>query len=91
VADRIFCQIRVKGHLSSQWADWFGGLEVENQPDSEAMLSGTLPDQAALYGILNRMRDLGLELVALNCAESSPDEIARPCQTDDKNPQEGGK
>jgi hypothetical protein len=91
VADRIFCQIRVKGHLSSQWTDWFRGLEIENQPGGAAVLSGTLPDQAALYGILNRMRDLGLELISLNCFEPSPDGISRLRLTGDKNPQQGGK
>jgi hypothetical protein len=76
VTDLIFCQIRVKGHLSSQWADWFGGLEIENQPNGEAVLTGSLPDQAALYGILKRMCNLGLALISLNCVASSPDETA---------------
>lgn len=62
-------RIRVKGHLSDQWAEWFGGLTIENQPDGEAVLSGALPDQAALYGVLNRIRDIGLTLVALGCTE----------------------
>jgi len=69
MADLILCQIRVKGHLSDRWSDWFGGLTIENQPDGEALLSGPLPDQAALYGILKRIRDLGLTLVAVNCVE----------------------
>jgi hypothetical protein len=91
VADLIFCQIRVKGHLSCQWADWFGGLEIENRPDGEAMLSGTLPDQAALYGVMNRMRDLGLELISVNCVESGPNEVTHPYPTVDENSQQGGK
>ena len=53
--DSIFCQIRVKGHLSSQWCDWLGGLAVENQPGGETMLSGVLADQAALFGVLGRV------------------------------------
>jgi hypothetical protein len=65
----IHCQIRVKGHLSDQWSDWFDGLKIENRPDDEAMLSGWLPDQAALYGVLSRMRDLGLALISMNCDE----------------------
>jgi len=71
MADLMFCQIRVKGHLypTSRWVEWFGGLTIENQPDGEALLSGPLPDQAALYGVLNRIRDLGLTLVAVNCVE----------------------
>ena len=79
MTDSIFCQIRVKGHLyqTSRWADWFGGLAIENQPDGKALLSGPLPDQSALYGILNRIRDLGLILVSVNCEPDSGDTLAR--------------
>jgi hypothetical protein len=73
VADGMLCQIRVKGHLSNRWNDWFGGLAIDNQPNGEAVLSGPLPDQAALYGVLSRMRDLGLALISLQCVEASPD------------------
>jgi len=67
-------RIWVKGHLSEQWADWFGGLTLENLPDGYAMLSGTLPDQSALYGVLNRIRDVGLTLFALIRTEPANDE-----------------
>ena len=59
-------QIRVQGHMSSQWAAWFGGLQIENQPNGEAVLSGPLADQAALHGVLGQIRDMGLTLIALN-------------------------
>ena len=59
-------QIRVQGHMSSQWAAWFGGLQIENQPNGEAVLSGPLADQAALHGVLGQIRDMGLILIALN-------------------------
>jgi hypothetical protein len=62
------CRIRIKGHLSGRWDGWFAGLKIESQPCGETMLYGPLPDQAALYGVLNQMRDLGLELVSLDCA-----------------------
>jgi hypothetical protein len=62
-------QIRVKSHLPSQWADWFGGLTIENLPNGETTLTGVLSDQAALHGVLNRMRDIGLTLVSLNRIE----------------------
>jgi hypothetical protein len=65
----LHCEIRVKGHLAQQWRDWLGGLAIENQPDGVALLSGSLPDQAALYGVLRQIRDLGLDLVYL-CVES---------------------
>jgi len=70
----MHCRIQVKGHLSGQWTDWFEGLKIENMPGGGAVISGPLPDQAALYGVLNRMRDLGLELIALHCIEPDPDE-----------------
>jgi hypothetical protein len=58
-------EIRVRGHLSDLWTDWFENLTIENQPDGEAVLSGPIPDQAALHGVLNRVRDLGLVLVSV--------------------------
>ncbi len=67
----VYCQIRIKGHLSNPWSDWLGGLAIENQPHGEAVLSGTLADQAALYGVLDRLRDLGVELLSLNCRTES--------------------
>lgn len=68
-SNSIHCQIRVKGHLSEQWVDWLGGLKIKNLPDGQAELSGPLPDQSALYGVLNQLRDLGVSLVSLNCVE----------------------
>lgn len=85
MADPIYCEIRVKGHLTEQWSDWFGKLEIDNQPEGQAVLAGPLPDQAALYGVLNRMRDLGLALVSLNCVELDAGEISDPHRTDDQN------
>jgi len=75
MTETLHCQIRVKGHLSSQWTDWFDGLEIENQPNGEAVLSGYLPDQAALFGVLKRMSNLRLALLSLNCVECSRDEM----------------
>ena len=62
-------QIRIKETLSPLWAAWFDPLTIENQPDGETVLSGTLPDQAALHGVLIRIRNLGLTLVSLNSTE----------------------
>ncbi len=67
----LYCEIRVKGHLSSQWEDWFAGLEVKNLPDAQALLCGYLPDQAALYGVLKNIGNLGVALASLNCVERS--------------------
>jgi hypothetical protein len=73
MAGSIHCEIRVRGHLSSQWTDWFFGLKIENQPNGEALLSGQLPDQAALHGILKCMASLGVTLVSMNCARLNVD------------------
>jgi hypothetical protein len=61
----IVYQIRIKGHLGSQWADWFGGLTVTLEDNGDTLLSGQVVDQAALHGILKKMRDLGLTLVSV--------------------------
>jgi hypothetical protein len=58
--------IRVKGHLSSQWSEWFDGFTIINCEDGEALLSGIILDQAALYGLLNKISNLGLPLLSVN-------------------------
>jgi hypothetical protein len=63
-------QIRVKGHLSPQWTDWFEGFTISNSQDGEALLSGIIVDQAALYGLLNKISNLGLPLLSVNRVES---------------------
>jgi hypothetical protein len=62
----IWCQIRVRNHLSSQWSEWFNGLTVINQEDGEALLVGELADETALYGVLQKAADLGLALLELH-------------------------
>ncbi len=59
-------EIRVKGHLDRHWSDWFGGLKITNLENGEAVLSGEIVDQAALHGVLNKVRDLNLALVAVS-------------------------
>lgn len=58
-------QFRLQGHLSSRWADEFSGLEIINQPDGETTLTGPVRDQAELHGVLMRIRDLNLTLLAV--------------------------
>jgi hypothetical protein len=60
------CEIRFRNHLDNCWQVWFEGLLVENLADGEVRVSGSLPDQAALFGLLNRIRDLNLKLVSLS-------------------------
>jgi hypothetical protein len=62
------CQIRLKGHLGRQWSAWFGGLSITLEANGDTVLSGLLADQAALYGVLKKIRDLGMFLLVINCA-----------------------
>jgi len=59
-------EIHVKGYLDSQWSDWLGGLEVTLLDNGETILSGTIVDQAALIGVLNRISHLNLTLLSVN-------------------------
>lgn len=59
-------QIRLKGHLGHQWADWFDGLTITREDSGDTLLTGPLADQAALHGLLKKVRDLGLTLISLN-------------------------
>jgi hypothetical protein len=72
VVDAIVCEIRLKGHLAPQWTDRFGGLSVEHHPCGETNLSGMLADQAALFGVLFYVRDMGLALVSIRCSTVNP-------------------
>ena len=62
-------QIRLKGHLDSQWADWLGGLTISLEENGNTVLTGPVVDQAALFGLLKKVRDLGLPLVSINRLE----------------------
>lgn len=59
-------QIRIEGHLGNQWADRFDGLSITLESDGKTLLTGTVPDQPALYGLLRKVRDLGMPLVSVN-------------------------
>ena len=58
-------QIRLQGHLDPQWRGWFDGLRFTLEEDGQTVLTGPVADQAALYGLLRRVRDLGLPLVSV--------------------------
>ncbi len=62
----VVYEIRIAGHLSPQWSTWFEGLTVALEPDGTTLLSGPVVDQAALYGLLKKVRDTGLALIAVN-------------------------
>ena len=65
-----FYRIRVGGHLDDRWSDWLGGLAVQRQEDGTTVLVGPVVDQAALHGVIVRIRDLGLPLLSVKlCVE----------------------
>jgi hypothetical protein len=70
-------QIRIGGHLGQEWTDWFEDLTITLEEEGDTLLTGPVVDQAALYGLLKKVRDLGLPLVSVNPVE--PGEPAR-CQ-----------
>ena len=65
----MYCSITVKGHLHERWTDWFDGLAVTNLENGEAILAGLMTDQAALHGVLSKVRDLALPLTAVHCGD----------------------
>ena len=63
-------QIRLEGQLDPQWADWFGGMTVTLEDDGDTLLTGPVVDQAALHGLLKKVRDLGMPLISVNRVQS---------------------
>ena len=64
-AQPLVYQIRIKGHLGPQWTDWFGGLTITLEDNGDTLLTGPVVDQAALHGVLRKVRDLGMPLVSI--------------------------
>jgi hypothetical protein len=62
-------EIRVKGHLDSRWAAWFDGLTLTHESDGTTLIHGPVADQAALHGLLQKIRDVGLPLVSVTQVE----------------------
>ena len=59
-------RIRVKDHLDRNWSQWFEGLTITHEPNGETVMAGPVRDQAALFGVLMKVRDLGLTLISVN-------------------------
>ena len=70
--------IRVEGQLGPEWSDWFEDMTVQCQPDGTTILSGPVRDQAALHGLLLKVRDLGLSLISVNQIELRGDKSNAP-------------
>ena len=68
----VIYQIRLKSHLDSQWTDWFEELTITLEEDGNTLLTGPVIDQAALHGLLKKVRDLGMPLISVNPVEPSP-------------------
>ena len=68
----VVYQIRIKSHLDSEWTDWFDGLTITLEDNGDTLLTGPVVDQAALHGLLKKVRDLGMPLVSVNPVETCP-------------------
>jgi hypothetical protein len=68
-----YYRIRVKGLLGPEWSGWFDGMAVEPQSGEETLLTGPAADQAALHGLLNKVRDLGLPLLSVEIVDTPQD------------------
>ena len=68
-------QIRVKGHLGRQWKAWFGSLVISLEDNGNTLITGPVLDQAELYGVLRKVRDLGMPLLSVNCIETMTEDV----------------
>ena len=75
-------EIRLKGHLDDRWADWFEGLTITRETNGETLLAGPVADQAALHGLLKKVRDLGATLISVRQVEPGQPDAAQPAAPD---------
>jgi hypothetical protein len=66
-----YYEIKIKGHLDQHWSEWFADMKLTHLEGDVTLLSGPLPDQAALHGLLDRVRDLNLKLISVTSVELS--------------------
>ena len=73
-APRVY-QIRLEGHLGRQWTEWFDGLTITLEDNGDTILTGPVIDQAALHGLLRKVRDLGIPLLSVNQVMSDHEDV----------------
>jgi len=69
-------QIRIKGHLSCTWTDWFDGLTITLEDNGDTLLTGPVIDQAALHGLIKKVRDLGMPLISVSPVEPGQADVS---------------
>jgi hypothetical protein len=72
----LFYEIRVQGHLGRQWLDWFGDLDITLEDNGDTLLTGPVVDQAALHGLLKKVRNLGMPLISVNRVEPGQADVS---------------
>lgn len=70
-------EIKIQGQLDLNWSDWLEGFSITHTQDDLTLLVGTVPDQAALYGLIAKLRDLGLKLIPIQYGESNAENTSR--------------
>jgi hypothetical protein len=83
-------QIRIKGHLGREWTDWFGGLTIRLTDNGETLLTGPVVDQAALHGLLRKVRDLGVPLLSVSRVKPGEAEASGVNETHHYRSKKGG-
>jgi len=68
-------EIRIKGQIDQHWSEWFAGLTVTHTDQDETILTGNVADQSALYGLIAKLRDLGLAIVSVHASEMDDEEV----------------
>jgi len=84
-------EIRIKGHLDDRWTNWFGGLTITLEEGGETLLTGPVIDQAALHGLLKKVRDLGMPLLSVNRTKPGPADAAVVNETRQNRSKKGDK
>jgi hypothetical protein len=71
-----YYEIRLKGHLEARWSKWFNGMTIKLEDNGDTLLTGAVVDQAALHGLLKKVRDVGLPLLSVNSIEPDNEEVS---------------